>query len=148
MNRVPLFSAVAAFALAVPAIADDKADGLAKLKGVWVAETRTFDGKVEAKADLNGLKVTIDGDKFTFTDKDGKTVLAGKLTVDTSAKPHAVDVTIPGKDGKDSLLKGIFELDGDTLKTAMPQTPGDRPTEFKAEKGSVVRMTVYKRAEK
>lgn len=148
MNRVSLLSALVACFLTVPAIADDKTDGLAKLKGVWVAESRTFDGKVEEKADLNGLKLTIDDDKFTFTDKDGKTVLAGKLTVDPSAKPNAVDVIVPGKDGKDTLLKGIFELDGNTLKTAMPQTPGDRPTEFKAEKGSTTRVTVYKRAEK
>lgn len=148
MNRASLFSALVACIMTGPAIADDKADGLTKLKGVWVAESRTFDGKVEEKTDLNGLKLTIDGDKFTFTDKDDKTVLAGKLSVDSSAKPNAVDVVVPGKDGKDTLLKGIYELDGNTLKTAMPQAPGDRPTEFKAEKGSTTRVTVYKRVEK
>jgi uncharacterized protein (TIGR03067 family) len=147
MTRVFQLAALAA-SLAVPASADDKSDGLAKLKGVWVAESRTFDGKVEAKADLNGLTLTIDGDKFTFTDKEGKTVAAGKLSADATAKPKAVDVAMPGKDGKEMVLKGIYEVDDGTLKTAMPQTPGDRPTEFKAEKGSPVRVTVYKRAEK
>ncbi len=140
MTRGILTAAVCV--LAASAFADDKADGLAKLKGTWVAESRTFDDKAEAKADLNGLTLTIDADGFSTADKDGKTLLKGKLA--TPAATH-VDITVAGPDGKDAVIPALYKLDGDTLTTAVPQAGGGRPTEFKAEKGSGVRVTVYQR---
>jgi uncharacterized protein (TIGR03067 family) len=121
---------------------------LSKLGGTWVAQSREYEGKVEAKADLKGLTLVISGNRFTVKDGEGKVQLEGTLVVDAAATPKAVDVKVAGKDGKEVIYKSIYELDGDTLKTAVTQAGGDRPKGFTTKAGSNVRVTVYKRSRK
>lgn len=146
--RAAMFLTLAlATASAVFAAEDEKAKGgLSKLGGTWVAQSREYEGKVEAKADLNGLTLVVSGDKFTMKDGDGKVLLKGTLVADATTTPKSVDAKVAGADGKEVVFKAIYELDGDTLKTAVPQSGGDRPKDFTAKAGSNVRVSVYKRS--
>jgi uncharacterized protein (TIGR03067 family) len=142
-----LTTLVVATASAVTAAGDEKAkQALSKLGGTWVAQSREYEGKVESKSDLKGLTLVISGDKFAFTSDGGKPGLKGRLAVDPTTNPKGVDVIVTDKEGKESVIRGIYELDGDTLRSAVPQTGGGRPKGFTAKAGSNVRVTVYKRS--
>ena len=66
----------------------------------------------------------------------------GPFTIDLTRKPKETTDTLP--DGKQ--IKGIYELDGDTLKWAANE-PGktDRPKEFESKEGSERLLLTLKR---
>lgn len=82
---------------------------------------------------------------LTF-DKDGKLVVTNpggikseyEYKLDPAAKPKAMDMTREG-----DVLKMVYELDGDTLKTCIAGD-GPRPTELKAD-GEGVMLFTFKR---
>lgn len=143
---------IALASVAVPAVLvaqDEKSkDGLKNLNGTWVAQSREYEGKVESRDDLKGLTLEISGDSFAFTSEGGQAGLKGTLAVNSSATPKSVDVIVAGKDGKETVIRAIYELDGDTLRTAVMQSGDDRPKDFTAKAGSNVRVTVYIRSKK
>lgn len=144
MRVAVLFIAVFGNLAGLSAVEDEKKDGLGQLAGTWVAESREYEGRKESKADLKGLKLTVSGKTFTFRNGEGQVVMEGTLTVDSTTTPKSVDVRMV-KDGKEQVLPGIFEVDGDTLRSTIPQTPAARPKDFTAKPGSGVRVSVYKR---
>jgi uncharacterized protein (TIGR03067 family) len=147
MRTAVLLTLVLAAAPDVLVAQDEEAKtGLSKLEGTWVARSREYEGKVETKADLKGLTLVIAGDRFAFKSEGGQVGPEGTLAAHPSATPKSVDVKVAGKDGKEMVLRGIYELDGDTLRTAVTQSGGDPPKDFTAEVGSNVRVTVYQRS--
>jgi uncharacterized protein (TIGR03067 family) len=56
-----------------------------------------------------------------------------------------MDLTIKTPDGNERSVKGIYELEGDTLKLCTRDPGQDRPKEFTAKEGSGNTLTVYKR---
>jgi uncharacterized protein (TIGR03067 family) len=144
MRTAILMSLVVGTVVAV-AGARDEAKPLGDLGGTWIAESREFDGKTETKDDLKGLKLVVTGEKFVMRNGDGQTVLEGTLTA-AGGTPKGVDAKVKGKDGKEMVIPAIYEVNGDTLRTAVPQGDGGRPKEFTAKVGSGVRVTVYKRS--
>ena len=108
-----------------------------KLEGTW-SLVKVTGGKTERKD--KETKITFKGDKVTF--KAGEEVT---YSVDPTKKPKELNVHIE-KDGKKVTMKGIYELDGDTLKTCF-NTAGkvQRPTEFASKAGTEHELAVYKR---
>jgi uncharacterized protein (TIGR03067 family) len=146
MQATVLSALVLAGTATMSAAGDDKPmDELRRFKGTWVAKSRTYDGKVESEGDLKGLTLTIDGDRFVITGEGGRVLLKGTIAVDPTATPKRVNVKMAGPDGQEKVSPAIYELKGDTLKTAFPLSGGDRPKDFSAEKGSGARVTVYQR---
>lgn len=98
------------------------------LQGKWLAEV---DGK---KGQLVLAK-----DKFTFTLSDGNQdfEFKGKFKIEPSKKPKHIDFAIEeGPVHVGDTARGIYELDGDTLKWCV-SAPGkdERPTAFPAAQG-------------
>jgi|SRR5579883_3513232 len=144
MRVAVLVSLMMGTAPAVSAARDDGAKkALSDLAGTWVAESREHEGKTESKADLKGLKLVVTDNKFVIRSGDGRLVLEGTLTAATD--PKGVDVKVTGKDGKEKIIPAIYEVDGDILRTAVPQGDGGRPKDFIPRIGSEVRVTVYRR---
>jgi len=114
-----------------------------KLQGVWTLVAAEIDGgKSEVGAKFS-MRVEIKGDKYELThvEEGKKEKTRGAIKVDPSQKPKAVDFRY-----KQLGLKGIYELDGDSLKVCFHLVEGEpRPKEFSAKKGSRQALMVWKR---
>jgi uncharacterized protein (TIGR03067 family) len=117
----------------------------AKLQGSWVVVSAQRDGK--AADDLKGHQLTLAGDKFVIKSRDGKLLYQGTYQVDTSRKPATIDFRHTEGALKGKTWKGIFALEGDTLKESdnAPNPDRDRPKDFKAAAGSGCVAIVFKR---
>ena len=117
-----------------------------KLEGSWTATKEERDGK--AAEDLVGHRLSLTGDRFEIKSKDGKTLYAGAVKLDPSAKPAAFDFEHTEGELKGKVWKGIYALEGDTLTTCDngPDPDKPRPTAFEAKKGSGYVLITFKRA--
>ena len=97
-----------------------------------------------------GNKVDVDQLKLVLILKDGKYTLKvndnvadeGTYKTDASKSPKEIDTTTSGGENKDKVDRGIYELKGDTLKTAFDEiTKQNRPKEFDDQKYQVVVFT-------
>jgi|SRR5579884_877257 len=125
--------------------ADDtkKADEAAKkIEGDWQGVSLEQDGN---KND--------DAENFTVKIKDGKyeakmgdeTSGKGKLKLDPSKKPHAIDIMVEEGAASGQTQLGIYEVKDDMLKVCFAQPDKPRPTEFSAKEGSGNTLIVLKR---
>ncbi len=127
-----------AIAIEQPAVAADDdtkgAQARKKLVGTW--KGAVVDGAT--------------GHKLTFTTKlikgkkEDQDLGAGTFTLDLSKSPFHLDATRTEGGKKGQLYKGIYSLDGDTLKWCVSTPGNDRPTKFATEGSSF--LLVLKRA--
>jgi uncharacterized protein (TIGR03067 family) len=148
--RMQLVWSVAALALlgssGSPVAADDaKADAiqkeLAKLQGTWQLLSAETDGKLAPGEQMKKIRVVIKDNAHTvyFGDK----ALAEKVhfEIDPTKKPKTTDDTLA--DGR--VIRGIYELDGDNLRSCVAAIGKERPTEFTAKAGAGQTLRVFRR---
>jgi uncharacterized protein (TIGR03067 family) len=132
------------------ALADDKADlekEVKKFQGAWTIESSVTGGK-ELPADaLKGLIVIFEGAKHTVK-KGDEVIQVGTQKLDPSKSPKTIDVTMTEGPNKGTVMLGIYEIDGDTLKVCFDPQGKKRPTEFKSAPGSENFVNVHKRIKK
>jgi uncharacterized protein (TIGR03067 family) len=119
-----------------------------KLDGTWKPVSVVKNGKEEA--DTKDHSLLFAGDTFSVKAGD-KVEIKGTFKRDRSKKPHEIDMTVTEGPEKvtGKVLKGIYELKGDTLKWCFTADPdGDRPTEFTAPEGRRVMFITLKRVKK
>lgn len=105
------------------------------LQGTWVATSVSLGGK-EEKQDFI---LTFKGDKSIRT-QGGSDTEEYDFALDPTRKPKEIDFKLAKRKGTD---KGIYDLQGDTLKIAIlyPDDPdGPRPTEFSGKNVAVVTL--------
>ena len=126
---------VLGLALALGAPAPKKGDDPApvKLEGEWVVES--FEGADKDPPPGSMIMTFADG-KVTVRDGPREKKEEVTYTVDLTKKPATIDIKPKG----DELVKGIFEVKGDTLKLCFGKEGADRPTEFK---GDAEKRTVF-----
>lgn len=98
----------------VPASAQPAEGAMKRLQGSWVASKAERDGK--PADDVVGHRLTFTGRQFQIEDRGGKTVFKGTATVNASTKPAAIDFLHAEGMLKGKLWKGIYALDGSTLR--------------------------------
>jgi uncharacterized protein (TIGR03067 family) len=126
--------------------ADDKADlekELKRFQGTWTFESVEAGGKEVPAAEFKGITITFEGDKYTV--KKGDAVIqAATQKLDPSKSPKTLDVTVAEGANKGTVILGIYEISGDTLKVCFDPEGRKRPTQFKSASGSET-LVVHKR---
>ena len=141
-HRIELSSACAvAFALLVCCPPCSSAESKPRgIEGKWLVVSVELAGQ---KIDnLQGAELTLAGGKKTFK-LPSDTVEKGTYTLDETKNPKQIDATTEGKDGTE---KGIYALEGDTLKLCLATQGGPRPGEFATKKGTDLILIVLRRA--
>ncbi|HEX3148414.1 MAG TPA: TIGR03067 domain-containing protein [Gemmataceae bacterium] len=127
-------------AIAAPLFADAKEDAikaeLEKFQGTWQLVSVETEGQAPSEDVIKTIRVVITGNKHTVHVGDQVAAKEIPFTLDPAKKPKENTDTLP--DGKE--IKGIYELDGDTLKSCVAPPGKDRPTEFKGKGGNTVRV--------
>jgi uncharacterized protein (TIGR03067 family) len=115
-----------------------------KLQGTWQSVTAQRKGKP-----MPELKLVIEGDTLAV-ERGGRTLFKGKMVLDPSREPKTLDWELTSKSGEKLVLKGIYDIDGDTLKYCHAAPPGsaDRPKEFSTNEKEDHMLLVLKREKK
>ena len=129
MKRTVVVVLLAGLLIATDKPKDEAKKDLDRLQGTWVMAELEVEGKVVPEEKLKGTTLTIKGDKYIVKVKDRAHETTFKL--DPSQKPKAIDMYFSAGTDAPKLSKGIYEVDGDTLKLCRHQAPGkDRPVQF------------------
>src|SRR5262245_36097564 len=120
---------------------------LKKFQGTWTVESVEAGGKEIPIDNFKGMTVTFEGDTYTVKIGD-KVILAATQKLDPSKSPKTLDGTVAEGPGKGTVILGIYEISGDTLKVCFDEAGKKRPTEFKTAAGSQTTLAVYKRVKK
>ena len=108
-----------------------------KIQGTWALVSGERNGKPFPDEVVRHVQLIFGGDKLTTQHKDRKTEAA--FTLDPSKTPREIDLDMGG-----SIGKGIYQLDGDTLKIVHGEVGDARPKEF-PEAGPGLTVLVLKR---
>jgi uncharacterized protein (TIGR03067 family) len=126
---------------AIVGLYDKPKEDIDRFQGTWVGTRSEVNGTPQ-KAPPFTVKVTFDGDKLLTTLGKGKPELEGTFKLDPKREPHkGYEVTTP----RGVVTKGIYELDGDTLKVCLGSTGDEAPKAFETEPLDGRTLIVYKR---
>ena len=108
---------------------DQAKKDLQRLQGTWIMVALEVDGKLVGEDKLKDTTLVIKGNKYITRVRERE--IETTFTLDPSKKPKAIDMVFADGDKKDKVLKGIYEIDGDTLRICRGLSPeGDRPAQF------------------
>jgi uncharacterized protein (TIGR03067 family) len=109
-------------------------DELRRFEGNWKITSLQIDGKAMPAEGFEGAKLVLKGDSYAFTDQGGTG--HGTFTVDPASKPKTIEISFSDGPEAGKMIRGIYELEGDTYKLCFALQGKDRPTEFTSKPGS------------
>ena len=115
-----------------------------KLEGTWKVTSMMKGGEEVLVEQLEKVQVVIAGDKVTVKVEGKDHGL--RLTIDASRKPMAVD--LGPEENTDETVRGIYQLDKDTLKVCFAGPGNERPQEIASKKGQDSALITLRRAQK
>jgi RNA polymerase sigma factor (sigma-70 family) len=130
------------------------------LQGTWRLVTAETDGlrSGEGRPELKDHRLIMEKSSFTFfytppskpSEPGNTTKAVGTFTVDTTKDPRVIVLTWetnPWNDKKDFTQRGIYALEGESLKLCLSLDEGDKnpPTEFSTNVGSKRSLWTFKR---
>lgn len=118
---------------------------LARLEGEWAMVSAERDGQRLPDTLVKNSHRTCKGGETTVM-IGSQLFMKAKITVDPSKKPKAIDYLLTDGLDKGKTQLGIYELNGDTLKTCFSAPGKPRPGDFTTAAGSGRTLSVWKRA--
>lgn len=98
---------------------------LRRFQGTWKTVSLVWDGRPLTDAPGGSQRLVIKGDRFSAEER-GR-ALPGVFTIDPTARPKTIDITILAGPAVGMTHSGVYELEGDTYRVCMPTRGGDRP---------------------
>jgi uncharacterized protein (TIGR03067 family) len=145
-----LFGCLGLILVVAPLVAQDAKEDLKKLQGTWEFVAVVDNGKEVPADKVKGAKVIVTEDKVKLVPPASapagakEMVLAIKL--DPAETPKAIDLTPTAGPQKDETARGIYQIEGDTLKLCLPgELKQDRPTALESKEGSRTTLLTLKR---
>jgi uncharacterized protein (TIGR03067 family) len=120
---------------------------LAQLQGEWSMVSGSADGQPMPAQMLTQMKRICKGDEITTT-MAGQVFFKAKIAIDPSKKPKTIDYEMTEGFTKGQKQLGIYELDGDTLKSCFGGAGAARPTDFTSKPGDGRTLSMWKREKK
>ena len=103
-----------------------------RIQGAWDVMSVTDGGRAVPAEKLKGAQIILTKDELIAI-MEGEKKVIGTYTLNPSEKPKHIDLKTEGK----YVMKGIYELDGNSLKLCFNEDPtGARATAFESKKGS------------
>jgi uncharacterized protein (TIGR03067 family) len=121
---------------------------MAQLEGEWTMVSAEANGQTVPEDVVKTGKRVVKGNETTVTLGD-RVLMKAKFIVDPSKKPKQIDYTVTSEGAnKGKVVKGIYEIDGDTVKFCFSGPDKDRPKEFSSPAESGHTYSVWKKEKK
>jgi uncharacterized protein (TIGR03067 family) len=148
MRRILLLASIGLLLAAdAPQDVASKKD-LEKMQGDWVTVSYIRDGEKLPDDEAQALFRTVKGNEYTVSRFD-KVLGGGTFTLDATKKPKTIDSLPRARPGaKATPLLGIYEFDGEKMRTCYAAPGKERPTAFESKEGSGWTLTVWEREKK
>ena len=119
---------------------------LKAMAGTWRPISAENNGNKTPEEILKEIRWVRDADGKWAMQRDDKTVLEWTVRkIDTTKKPKTIDLEVTLGSHQGQAYRGIYELDGDTLRVCLAMPESERPTEFSGRKGSNSALSEFKR---
>jgi uncharacterized protein (TIGR03067 family) len=115
------------------------------LQGTWQVVGLEAAGRAMPAYTYRGLTVVIAGDRITFRTRGGSRKEA-TFKLDPSARPRAIDLTFVGGKHKGKARRGVYALEGDTLRLCTDAPGRERPTALATRAGTAQALLTLRRA--
>ncbi len=122
---------------------DQSKKDLEKMQGTWHAIAVEVKGTLSDADALKKFELVVKNDSYTVK-TSGKEHVSAKLVLGADKEPKEMDIVLE----TDPVYKGIYEIDGDTLKICLVLSSDDdskRPKEFKSEEDSNTALFTWER---
>jgi uncharacterized protein (TIGR03067 family) len=138
---------MAVLAVATSAGAQDAGKEMARLEGEWSMVSGEANGVSMPEATVkSGKRVAKEGETTIYM--SGRVYFKARFTIDPAKEPKSIDYVMTEGPTKGKTHRGIYKLDGDTVRFCFAAPGKDRPTEFTAKEGSQRTLSVWKRVKK
>ena|SRR5947207_3285697 len=109
-------------------------EDLGRLQGTWQRVAAVVDGQELPQAAVKKQLLLIEGTGYKLKTAEGSR--EGVFEIRPTKTPKEIDIKSASGPNKGKVLKGIYELDGDTFKYCVAPPGKDRPTELSSKPGS------------
>jgi uncharacterized protein (TIGR03067 family) len=117
---------------------------LAKLQGAWSIVSVAIGGRAMVPDERSRQwRAVFEGDTLTATG-GGQVPHSSTVRIDPTKTPKVMDHAFR-RDGRETMTRGIYKLEGDTLTVCSALRDGERPARFEATEETT--LTVLKRAD-
>lgn len=115
-----------------------------QMQGEWRMIDSTVDGMTLPGMMMTSFKRVCTGNEVVVTN-GAQLIMKATITVDQTKNPKTIDYDVSDGPTKGSRHLGIYELDGDTLKSCFGDPFSTRPPDFTSKAGDRRTYTVWKR---
>jgi uncharacterized protein (TIGR03067 family) len=123
------------------------AGDLALLQGKWIMTTGVADGFSIPEAMARNFTRMCKGDELTVSNGE-QLIMKARITIDHTKSPKTIDYDVTDGPAKGKKHLGIYELEGDTLKSCFGAPNAPRPGEFKSVSGDRRTFSTWTRGKK
>jgi uncharacterized protein (TIGR03067 family) len=115
-----------------------------KIQGRWKTVELQDGGKKRPDDHIKDWMLVVEGERMTA--KDGDDILdQATFKLDPSKKPAGIQISYTTGPEKGKVLRGIYLLDGDTLKICVAAKETELPKDFASREGTDQTLVVMKR---